>query len=80
MTDMTLGEAAKAIGVSVDTLRRWDRAGQLRTTRDARRAQPPARPRHETAFTHSTSRTSSPPAPAARSSAAPPSRPMILAT
>jgi molybdopterin-binding protein len=36
MADMTLGEAAKAIGVSVDTLRRWDRAGQLRTTRDAR--------------------------------------------
>jgi molybdopterin-binding protein len=32
---MTLGEAAKAIGVSVDTLRRWDRAGKLQTTRDA---------------------------------------------
>ncbi|MEA2137663.1 MAG: hypothetical protein QOG56_813 [Solirubrobacteraceae bacterium] len=32
---MTLGEAAKAIGVSVDTLRRWDRAGKLRTTRDS---------------------------------------------
>ena len=29
-----LGEAAKAIGVSADTLRRWDRAGKLRTTRD----------------------------------------------
>jgi molybdopterin-binding protein len=34
--EMTLGEAAAAIGVSVDTLRRWDRAGQLTTTRDAR--------------------------------------------
>jgi molybdopterin-binding protein len=35
MADMTLGEAAKAIGVSVDTLRRWDRAGKLFTTRDS---------------------------------------------
>ena len=34
--DLSLGEAAKAIGVSADTLRRWDRAGKLRTTRDAR--------------------------------------------
>jgi molybdopterin-binding protein len=33
---LTLGEAAKAIGVSVDTLRRWDRAGKLRTNRDGR--------------------------------------------
>src|SRR5437588_12389828 len=33
---LTLGEAAKAIGVSQDTLRRWDRAGKLRTRRDAR--------------------------------------------
>lgn len=32
---LTLGEAAKALGVSVDTLRRWDRAGKLRTSRDA---------------------------------------------
>jgi molybdopterin-binding protein len=31
----TIGEAAKAIGVSADTLRRWDRAGKLRTRRDA---------------------------------------------
>lgn len=31
-----MGEAARALGVSVDTLRRWDRAGRLRTTRDAR--------------------------------------------
>ena len=35
-TDVALGEAARAIGVSVDTLRRWDRAGRLRTTRDER--------------------------------------------
>ena len=32
---MLLGEAARAIGVSPDTLRRWDRAGKLRTRRDA---------------------------------------------
>ena len=31
---LLLGEAAKAIGVSADTLRRWDRAGKLRTVRD----------------------------------------------
>jgi molybdopterin-binding protein len=36
MPDLTLGDAAHAIGVSPDTLRRWDRAGKLRTTRDAR--------------------------------------------
>jgi molybdopterin-binding protein len=36
MTDLTLGEAAKAIGVSADTLRRWDRSGKLRTVRDSR--------------------------------------------
>ena len=35
-TDLTLGEAAKALGVSVDTLRRWDRDGKLATVRDAR--------------------------------------------
>jgi molybdopterin-binding protein len=34
--DLSLGEAATAIGVSVDTLRRWDRAGKLRTDRDDR--------------------------------------------
>ena len=34
--DLALGEAAKALGVSVDTLRRWDAAGKLTTTRDAR--------------------------------------------
>src|SRR5579872_5332070 len=36
MPDLTLGEAAKAIGVSVDTLRRWDRQGRVHTTRDTR--------------------------------------------
>jgi molybdopterin-binding protein len=36
MPDLTLGDAARAIGVSADTLRRWDRAGKLRTTRDDR--------------------------------------------
>jgi molybdopterin-binding protein len=36
VADLTLGEAARALGVSADTLRRWDRAGKLRTTRDAR--------------------------------------------
>jgi molybdopterin-binding protein len=36
MDDLSLGEAARAIGVSVDTLRRWDRAGKLTTTRDER--------------------------------------------
>jgi molybdopterin-binding protein len=34
--DLTLGEAAAAIGVSADTLRRWDRAGKLTTVRDER--------------------------------------------
>jgi excisionase family DNA binding protein len=33
---LTLGEAATALGVSADTLRRWDRAGRLTTVRDAR--------------------------------------------
>jgi molybdopterin-binding protein len=33
---LSLGEAARALDVSVDTLRRWDRAGKLRTVRDAR--------------------------------------------
>src|SRR3954449_2299789 len=31
-----MGEAARAIGVSLDTLRRWDRSGKLETVRDAR--------------------------------------------
>jgi molybdopterin-binding protein len=33
---LTIGEAATALGVSPDTLRRWDRAGKLVTTRDER--------------------------------------------
>jgi molybdopterin-binding protein len=33
---MSMSEAARAIGVSQDTLRRWDTAGKLRTTRDDR--------------------------------------------
>jgi excisionase family DNA binding protein len=32
--DLSLGEAAKQLGVSVDTLRRWDASGKLETTRD----------------------------------------------
>ena len=36
MADLTLGEAARALGVSADTLRRWDRAGKIRTVRDSR--------------------------------------------
>jgi molybdopterin-binding protein len=35
-THLTLGEAANAIGVSPDTLRRWDRDGKLETFRDDR--------------------------------------------
>jgi molybdopterin-binding protein len=31
---MLLGEAARAVGVSADTLRRWDRSGKVRTVRD----------------------------------------------
>jgi molybdopterin-binding protein len=33
---MGIGEAAKMLGVSTDTLRRWDRSGRLKTTRDGR--------------------------------------------
>jgi molybdopterin-binding protein len=36
MAGLTLGEAARALGVSADTLRRWDRDGKLRTVRDSR--------------------------------------------
>jgi molybdopterin-binding protein len=32
---LLIGDAARAIGVSQDTLRRWDRAGKLRTLRDS---------------------------------------------
>lgn len=31
----TAGEAAKTLGISLDTLRRWDRAGQIETARDS---------------------------------------------
>ena len=30
----TASEAARALGISLDTLRRWDRAGRIRTERD----------------------------------------------
>jgi molybdopterin-binding protein len=29
------GEAAKRLGISLDTLRRWDRQGRIKTTRDS---------------------------------------------
>ena len=31
----TAREAAQALGISLDTLRRWDRAGRIRTRRDS---------------------------------------------
>jgi len=31
----TASEAAAALGVSIDTLRRWDRAGRIKTRRDS---------------------------------------------
>jgi molybdopterin-binding protein len=31
----TAAEAARALGISLDTLRRWDRAGRIRVERDA---------------------------------------------
>ena len=40
---LLLGEAARAIGVSPDTLRRWDRDGKVKTVRDgANRRRVPA--------------------------------------
>lgn len=32
---LTSTEAARALGISVDTLRRWDREGRIKTERDA---------------------------------------------
>ena len=32
---LTASEAARALGISLDTLRRWDRAGRIRVERDA---------------------------------------------
>ena len=32
---LTAAEAARALGISLDTLRRWDRQGRIRTERDA---------------------------------------------
>jgi molybdopterin-binding protein len=31
---LTASEAARALGISLDTLRRWDRSGRIRTERD----------------------------------------------
>jgi molybdopterin-binding protein len=31
---LTASEAARALGISLDTLRRWDRTGRIRTQRD----------------------------------------------
>lgn len=33
-TQYSATEAAQALGISVDTLRRWDREGRIKTTRD----------------------------------------------
>jgi molybdopterin-binding protein len=30
----TIGEASRALGVSIDTIRRWDREGRIKTSRD----------------------------------------------
>jgi len=32
--NLTAAEAARALGISLDTLRRWDRAGKIRVARD----------------------------------------------
>ena len=32
--EFSIGEAARALGVSIDTIRRWDRSGRIKTTRD----------------------------------------------
>jgi molybdopterin-binding protein len=33
--DLSAAEAARALGISLDTLRRWDRAGKIRVARDS---------------------------------------------
>jgi molybdopterin-binding protein len=35
MQSYSAGEAARLLGISLDTLRRWDRQGRIRTRRDA---------------------------------------------
>ena len=35
MQQLTAAEAARRLGISLDTLRRWDRAGKIRVSRDA---------------------------------------------
>jgi len=35
MRTLPAAEAARQLGISLDTLRRWDRAGKIRTRRDA---------------------------------------------
>ena len=35
MKNLTAAQAARALGISLDTLRRWDREGKLRVERDA---------------------------------------------
>ena len=35
-TTYTAAEAARALGISLDTLRRWDRTGRIATSRDSR--------------------------------------------
>ena len=35
MQSYAVGEAARRLGISIDTLRRWDRQGLIRTERDA---------------------------------------------
>jgi molybdopterin-binding protein len=37
VASLTIGEAAQALGVSVDTLRRWERAGKVTFERDGAR-------------------------------------------
>jgi molybdopterin-binding protein len=34
-SEYPIGEAARVLGVSIDTIRRWDRIGRIKTTRDS---------------------------------------------